>query len=180
LFKSVRAIESKRFKACPPMALDKAKQYTATLATSKGDIVIQLYADKAPLTVNSFVFLAKNGWFDNVPFHRVVANFVVQSGDPSGTGIGNPGYQFQNEVDPNLVFDRAGLVGMANSGADTNGSQFFITYGPVEQLNGGYTIFARVVEGMDVAEQLTPRDPAQKGIVLPPGDEIIKVTINEQ
>jgi cyclophilin family peptidyl-prolyl cis-trans isomerase len=173
-------LSKRSYTECPPMVIDPSKSYTAIIETEKGNIVLELLDDVAPLAVNSFVFLARDGWFDGVTFHRVLPGFVAQTGDPSGTGIGNPGYQFQNEVDPNLVFDRAGLVGMANSGADTNGSQFFITYGPVEQLNGGYTIFARVVEGMDVAEQLTPRDPAQKGVVLPPGDEIIKVTINEQ
>ena len=173
-------LSSRSFTECPTMVIDPAKSYTATIETEKGKIVLDLLDDVAPLAVNSFVFLARQGWFDGITFHRVLPDFVAQSGDPSGTGIGNPGYQFKNEIAPNLTFDQAGLVGMANSGADTNGSQFFITYGPLEQLNGAYTIFARVIEGMDVAEQLTPRDPSQQGVVLPPGDKILKVTIDEK
>jgi cyclophilin family peptidyl-prolyl cis-trans isomerase len=168
-----------QFSECPPMKIDPLKKYIATIRTEAGDIVLELFPDVAPLTVNSFVFLAENGWFDGVTFHRVLPGFVAQSGDPTGTGIGGPGYAFKNETTPELVFDRKGLVAMANSGPDTNGSQFFITYGPAENLNGSYTIFGEVIEGMDVAESLTPRDPSQ-GADLPPGDPIITITIEER
>jgi cyclophilin family peptidyl-prolyl cis-trans isomerase len=161
------------------MTINPKKQYIATLETEKGQVVLQLYPDKAPLAVNSFVFLARSGWFDGITFHRVIPGFVAQTGDPSGTGQGNPGYMFNSEIEPALKFDRAGVVGMANSGPDTNGSQFFITYGPVPDLNGGYTIFGKVLSGMDVLEQLTPRNP-QPGVSLPPGDELISVTIEEK
>ena len=122
-------LSEKTYKACPPMSIDPKKQYEATLKTEKGDIVLKLYADKAPLAVNSFVFLARAGWFNNTTFHRVLKNFVAQGGDPSGSGFGGPGYQFINE-NKTAAFDRAGLLAMANSGADTNGSQFFITFAP--------------------------------------------------
>jgi cyclophilin family peptidyl-prolyl cis-trans isomerase/protein-disulfide isomerase len=168
-----------QFAECPPMTIDPEKEYLAILETEKGQVVLQLFPDKAPSAVNSFVFLARQGWFDGITFHRVLPGFVAQTGDPSGTGQGNPGYMFNNEIDPSIKFDQAGVVGMANSGPDTNGSQFFITYAPTPNLNGGYTIFGRVLSGMDVLEQLTPRDP-QPGVNLPPGDKLIKVTIEEK
>jgi len=146
--------------------------------TEKGDIVIQLYADKAPLAVNSFVFLARQGWFDGVTFLRVIPGFVAQAGDPSGTTRGGPGYFFKNEVS-DLKYDKPGVVGMANSGSDTNGSQFFITYAPEPSLDGRFTVFGEVIKGMDVVESLTPRDPAQSGD-LPAGDKILSVTIEEK
>ena len=161
------------------MTIDASKQYIATLHTEKGDILLQLYPEKAPLAVNSFVFLTRQGWFDDITFHRVLPGFMAQTGDPSGTGQGNPGYFFKNEYDPTLEFDKAGVVGMANSGPDTNGSQFFITYGPAPHLNGGYTIFGKVLSGMDVLEELTPRNP-QPGVSLPPGDKLISLTIEEK
>jgi cyclophilin family peptidyl-prolyl cis-trans isomerase len=174
-------MEARLFTTCPPMTIDTTKQYIATLQTEKGDIVIQLYADKAPLTVNSFVFLAKNGWFDGIIFHRVIAGFVAQTGDPSGTGYGTPGYYIMDEIDPGLKFDKAGVLGMANAGTGTgtNGSQFFITYAAQSSLDGKYTIFGQVIQGMDVVEKLTGRDPSQ-ATELPPGDKIIKVTIQEK
>jgi cyclophilin family peptidyl-prolyl cis-trans isomerase/protein-disulfide isomerase len=172
-------LAKRQFTDCPPIVIDPSKQYTATLHTEKGDIVILLYADKAPNTVNSFVFLAQQGWFDNITFHRVIPGFVAQTGDPSGTGLGGPGYIIINEIDPTLHYDRAGLVGMANSGADTNGSQFFITYAPAPNLDGGYTLFGEVISGMDVLAQITPRDPST-GELLSPGDLIISVTIEEK
>ncbi len=175
MLKKVYAMDPKRVKECPPVTVDKTKQYFATLNTSKGDVVIQLYPDKAPLAVNSFVFLAQRGWFDGNPFHRVISGFVAQSGDPSGTGIGNPGYFFNNETS-DLKFDKAGVVGMANSGANSNGSQFFITLAAQPTLDGGYTVFGRVIQGMDVVNQLTPRNPQQGG-TLPEPDVINKVTI---
>ena len=176
---SLIELGERQFTECPPITIEEGKQYIATLHTEKGDIVLQLFPEKAPMAVNSFVFLAQQGWFDNITFHRVLPGFVAQTGDPSGTGQGNPGYTFNNEIDPSLKFDQAGLVGMANSGPDTNGSQFFITYGPAPHLNGSYTIFGRVLSGMEVVEQLTPRDP-QPGFSLPPGDQLITVTIEEK
>jgi len=173
------ALGKRQFTSCPPMITDPFKQYIATLHTEKGEVVIQLFPDKAPVTVNSFVFLAQNGWFDDITFHRVIRGYVAQSGDPSGTGAGNPGYFFANEIDATLKFDRPGMVGMANSGADTNGSQFFITYAAAAPLDGQYTIFGQVISGMDVLEQLTERD-AQLGVSLPPGDRLISVTIEEK
>ena len=168
----------KTYDACPPQVIDTEKDYTATLQTEKGDIVIELYASQAPTTVNSFVFLSQEGWFDGVTFHRVLPGFVAQSGDPSGLGLGGPGYEFGNE-DNGLLFDKAGVVGMANSGPDSNGSQFFITLDAVDQLNGGYTVFGQVVEGMDVVESLTARDPSQ-GNDLPDGDVINSIVIEEK
>ena len=172
------ALGQKQFTECPPFNIDVAKQYIATIQTEKGNIQIELYPDKAPLAVNSFVFLARKGWFDGITFHRVITGFAAQAGDPSGTGKGNPGYFYNNEIS-NLLFDKPGMVGMANSGPDTNGSQFFITFAPAPHLDGSYTIFGRVISGLDVAENLTPRDPDQ-GVLLPPGDKIISITIEEK
>ncbi|MBI5354415.1 MAG: peptidylprolyl isomerase [Chloroflexi bacterium] len=172
------ALGKKQFATCPAFNVDPSKQYIATIHTEKGDIVIQLFPDKAPLAVNSFVFLARQGWFNGVTFHRVIPGFLAQAGDPSGTGKGNPGYFFKNETS-DLKFDKPGMIGMANSGPDTNGSQFFITFAPATHLDGIYTIFGQVISGLDIAEQLTPRDPSQ-GASLPPGDKIISVDIEEK
>jgi cyclophilin family peptidyl-prolyl cis-trans isomerase len=161
------------------MTVDAETTYYATIETEGGDIVIELFPDVAPMAVNSFIYLAENGWFDGIMFHRVIPGFVAQTGDPSGTGYGNPGYSFSNEVSADLVFDRAGLVAMANSGPDTNGSQFFITYAATPNLNGSYTIFGEVIEGMDVVDGITPRDPQQGGDI-PFGDVILNITIDEQ
>jgi len=169
-------MERIQFSECPPMTVDPSKQYVATLHTEKGDIQLELYADKAPLAVNSFIFLAEHGWFDGITFHRVIPDYVAQAGDPSGSGFGGPGYAFDNEIDPELTFDGPGVVGMANAGPGSNGSQFFITYTAAPKLNGGYTIFGHVISGMDVVESLTPRDPSQS-MNLPPGDEILSVSI---
>jgi cyclophilin family peptidyl-prolyl cis-trans isomerase len=173
------ALQAKQFTACPPMEIDPNKTYTATLKTEKGDIVVELLPKQAPMAVNSFIFLARQGWFDGVPFHRVIPGFVAQGGDPSGSGQGGPGYQFDNEISAELKFDRPGMVGMANAGPGTNGSQFFITYAPLTHLDGGYTIFGRVVSGMEVAQMLTARDPSQGGS-LPEPDKILSVVIQEQ
>ncbi len=169
--------QTRMFKECPAPLADLEKTYTATLKTTKGDIVIDLFASKAPTTVGSFVFLAEQGWFDDTPFHRVIKGFVAQAGDPTGTGAGGPGYIFGNEINSELVYDKAGMVGMANSGAESNGSQFFITYAAVPELNGGYTIFGQVTEGMDVVESLAEIDPTtQAGLTAVP-DRIISVKI---
>ena len=162
----------------PPMAIDPARQYFATFTMAKGgQFVVQLYPDKAPVAVNSFVFLAKQGFFDGVTFHRVLEGFMAQGGDPTGTGTGGPGYQFANE-DSDLTFDKGGVVAMANAGRDTNGSQFFITFAPQPQLNGGYTIFGQVISGMDVVNGITRRDPSQNP--TSPGDAIQSIRISEK
>ena len=161
------------------MTIDPAKTYTATIETEQGEIVMALFADHAPTAVNNFVFLAQAGWYDNIMFHRVLPGFVAQAGDPSGTGYGGPGYAFGDEITPDLTFDRPGMVAMANSGADTNGSQFFITLGDTENLNGKYTIFGEIIKGLDVAESLTPRDPSQ-GSDLPAGTIIKTIRIEER
>ncbi len=163
----------------PEAVIDPLKSYTATLRTEKGDIVIRLFTEQTPITVNNFVFLAQQGWFNGVTFHRVLPGFVAQGGDPTGTGFGGPGYYIPNEVVPELTFDAAGWVAMANSGPDTNGSQFFITLGPTPDLNGRYTIFGKVTAGLDVVRALTPRDP-QADPEAPAGDKIISVTIEER
>jgi cyclophilin family peptidyl-prolyl cis-trans isomerase len=167
-----------QYDSAPPMTIDTAKQYFATVTLAKGgEFVIQLFPDKAPITVNSFVFLARAGYFDGTTFHRVLEGFMAQGGDPTGTGMGGPGYQFVNE--PNdLLFDKPGVVAMANAGPDTNGSQFFITFAPTDWLNGGYTIFGQVIEGMDVVGNITLRDPEQSPNF--PGDMIQTIIITEQ
>jgi cyclophilin family peptidyl-prolyl cis-trans isomerase/predicted DsbA family dithiol-disulfide isomerase len=181
LFKTVKTtLEPIASPICPPDTLDASKQYTATVTTTQGDFTIQLYADKAPLAVNSFIYLANRGWYNNTPFHRVIAGFVAQGGDPSGTGLGNPGYMFNDEIVADLKFDKAGVVGMANSGPNTNGSQFFITYDAVPQLDGAYTIFGQVTSGMDVVEKLTQRDPQFGETNIPEADKIITVTIEQK
>ncbi|MBN1812693.1 MAG: peptidylprolyl isomerase [Anaerolineae bacterium] len=174
-------MQDRMYTDTPPQIIDPKKDYTATIHTERGDIVIELYADKAPVTVNSFVFLAQSGWYDDVAFHRVIPGFVAQSGDPTGSGGGYPGYRCSDEIYPTLKFDKAGVVGMASSGpgTDTVGSQFFITYDAIPDLDDNYTIIGQVIEGMDVAESLTPRDPGQ-GMALPPGDVIQTITIEEK
>lgn len=171
-------LQSREFTFCPPMQVSPKKQYTATFKTDKGDFVVQLYPDKALMAVNSFVFLAKQGWFNNVTFHRVIPGFVAQTGDPSGTGYGGPGYSFGDEIS-DLKFDKEGVVGMANAGPGSNGSQFFITLAAQPTLDGKYTIFGQVIQGMDVVKSLTPRDPSQSAD-LPPGDKILSVEIQEK
>lgn len=172
-------LEKRQFTDCPPLTIDPKKQYLAILHTAKGDMTLELFADKTPLAVNSFIFLARNHWFDGVTFHRVIPDFVAQAGDPTGTGIGGPGYAFDNEISPDLTFDGPGVLGMANAGPGSNGSQFFITYSAVPKLNGGYTIFGKLVSGMEVLQKLTPRDPSTS-MDLPPGDQILSVEIVEK
>ena len=168
----------KQYDAPPEMTIDISKKYFATVEMENGgQFVIELFADKAPVTVNNFVFLAREGFYDGVTFHRVLEGFMAQGGDPAGTGGGGPGYSFEDEFS-DLTFDKAGLVAMANSGPNTNGSQFFITYAPTEHLNGLHTIFGQVVEGMDVVNALTRRDPDQAPDFL--GDAIKTITITEE
>jgi cyclophilin family peptidyl-prolyl cis-trans isomerase len=160
------------------MTIDPSRQYLATVRMAKGgEFTIQLYADRSPVTVNNFVFLANEGYFDGVTFHRVLEGFMAQGGDPTGTGGGGPGYEFANE-DSDLRFNEAGVVAMANAGRDTNGSQFFITFGPQPRLDGGYTIFGQVIEGMDVVNGINRRDPDQNPDFI--GDAIETVVIKEQ
>jgi len=162
----------------PPLNIDVSKQHFANVKLANGgEFVIQLYPDKAPKTVNSFIFLSCKGYFEGVTFHRVLEGFMAQGGDPTGTGSGGPGYQFENE-DSDLTFDKAGVVAMANAGRDTNGSQFFITFGPSPQLNGDYTIFGQVIEGMDVVDGITRRNPEENPGFQ--GDAIETITITEQ
>ena len=169
----------RQFESCPPVTVQETRQYIVTLHTEKGDIVMQLFPNKAPITVNSFLFLARNGWYDNITFHRVLPGLFAQTGDPSGTGKGNPGYYVITEIDASLKFDRPGVVAMVNSGPDTSGSQFFITYATTPDFDGQYTIFGQVISGMDVLGQLTARD-AQPGTVIPPGDKLLSITIEEK
>lgn len=170
---------SKQYDAPPPMTIDVNKQYFATFKMAKGgEFVVKLYADKAPVTVNNFVFLAREGFYNGVTFHRVIDGFMAQGGDPTGTGAGGPGYSFEDEFVSGLTFDKPGLLAMANSGPNTNGSQFFITYDVTPHLNNLHTIFGEVVEGMDVVDSLTRRDPNQAPDF--PGDAIESITITEQ
>jgi cyclophilin family peptidyl-prolyl cis-trans isomerase len=171
-------VNGKKYQSAPPMTIDPQKQYFATVKMAKGgEFVIQLYPDKAPITVNSFVFLAREGYFNGTTFHRVLEGFMAQGGDPTGTGMGGPGYEFVNE-DSDLTFDKAGVVAMANAGRDTNGSQFFITFGPTEQLNGGYTIFGQVTSGIEVVNEITLRNPQTNPKFT--GDAIESVSISEK
>jgi cyclophilin family peptidyl-prolyl cis-trans isomerase len=147
------------FSSPPKMEIDPSKTYTATIKTDVGDIKIALKADKAPRTVNNFVFLAKNGFYDNVIFHRVISNFMAQGGDPTGTGRGGPGYQFADEFHPELRHNKPGILSMANAGPNTNGSQFFITHVATPHLDNRHSVFGEVIEGMDVLLSISDRDP---------------------
>lgn len=146
------------FKTPPPMTIDPSKTYTATMRTSCGKVVLELDPGIAPIGVNSFVFLAKRGFYDGLTFQRILKGFVIQGGDPKGDGTGGPGYQFKTETTPTATFDGAGILAYANSGPDTNGSQFFITLAPTPNLNpstsGSYTIFGKVVQGLDVVQAI--------------------------
>lgn len=186
-----------QWNAPPAMTIDTEKEYTAILALEKEDaeVEVMLFADKAPTIVNNFVFLARQGYYDGVTFHRVIAGFMAQSGDPTGTGRGGPGYQIDNEFHPDLRHDSAGVLSMANAGLrggrGTNGSQFFITYAPAPYLDGlnadgsskdcsresCHSVFGRVVEGMGHIEAVAPRDP---GSARTPGDRIKTITIVER
>jgi cyclophilin family peptidyl-prolyl cis-trans isomerase len=163
----------------PEQVIDPAKEYVATIKTEKGDIVVELYPDTAPVNVNSFVFLAQQGWYKDVTFHRVLPGFVAQGGDPTGTGVGFPGYRCGDEVSFERSFDGPGIVSLANSGPSSNGSQFFITYDATPNLDPSFTIIGRVIEGMDVAESITPRDP-QTNPGAPAGDKIIDIVVDEK
>lgn len=175
----LKELADRQYDAPPPMTLEDGVKYLARVKMETGgEFVIQLLADSAPQTVNSFIFLTNEGWFNGVTFHRVLPGFVAQTGDPTGTGGGGPGYTIPNEIDPALSHNKPGVVAMANSGPDTNGSQWYVTLGDVSQLDGGYTIFGQVIEGMDVVEAITPHDPSVSSN-LPPGDKIESITIEE-
>ncbi|MCP4541903.1 MAG: peptidylprolyl isomerase [Chloroflexi bacterium] len=167
------------YSAPPKMEINLNKTYTATIETEKGDIVIELYADKVPNTVNNFVFLARQGFYDETTFHRVLEDFMAQAGDPTGTGSGGPGYRFSDEFHPTLKHDGPGILSMANAGPGTNGSQFFITYKDTSWLDNRHTVFGRVTDdGMDVLKSLTLRDPSQRPSF--PGDLIKTIRIEEK
>jgi len=162
----------------PAMALKRGARYGAVIHTSAGVIEVELFQDETPVTVNNFVFLARKGYYDGVTFHRVIPGFMAQTGDPTGTGAGGPGYTFQDEFSPRLRHSAEGVVSMANRGPATNGSQFFITYVPTPHLDGRHTVFGRVIKGMDVVRAIAPRDPGARP-APPPGDTILSIDILE-
>ena len=168
---------SKQWKNSPEMVIDTRKKYTATLSTDKGDIVMELFAAKTPRTVNNFVFLARQNFYDGTIFHRVIADFMAQGGDPTGTGTGSPGYRFADEFHPYLKHDKPGIFSMANAGPGTNGSQFFITHVPTPWLDGKHSVFGQVIQGMDVLLSIPPRDPSKPAS---PAVILNKVTIQEE
>lgn len=159
---------SKQYAAAPAMSIDTAKTYTATIKTSRGEIVVQLFAKDAPITVNNFVFLARDKFYDGTLFHRVIADFMVQGGDPTGTGRGGPGYRFADETRNNPNKHDRGVLSMANAGPNTNGSQFFITHVVTDWLDGKHTVFGKVTKGMEVVDAIKQ------------GDTITSVTIDEK
>ena len=167
---------SKRYSAPPAMVIDPQKRYTATFKTEKGDFVVELYADKVPRTVNNFVFLARDKFYDGVTFHRVIRDFMAQGGDPTGTGTGGPGYKFADEFHPSLKHNGPGILSMANAGQNTNGSQFFITHRATPHLDNKHSVFGKVVKGMDVVLSIPDRDP---GRAAQPGVKIITIEITE-
>jgi peptidyl-prolyl cis-trans isomerase B (cyclophilin B) len=149
---------AKQYPAPPPMTIDTSKKYTATLDTSKGAIVCELFAKDAPKTVNNFVFLAREGFYDGTQFHRVIADFMIQGGDPTATGTGGPGYKFEDETKSNPNKHKIGSLSMANAGPNTNGSQFFVTHGVTNWLDGKHTVFGQVTSGQDVVNKIQQRD----------------------
>jgi cyclophilin family peptidyl-prolyl cis-trans isomerase len=167
----------KHWKNPPEMVIDSTKKYTVSLSTDKGDMVVELFVDKTPITVNNFVFLARAGFYDGTIFHRVIADFMAQGGDPTGTGTGGPGYRFADEFHPSLKHDKPGILSMANAGPGTNGSQFFITHVPTPWLDGKHTVFGQVIQGMDVLLSIPPSDPRKIGS---PAVKLNKVTIKEE
>jgi peptidyl-prolyl cis-trans isomerase B (cyclophilin B) len=159
---------SKQWDKAPEMQIDTSKNYSVTMETDKGTIEMDLFADAAPNTVNNFVFLAREGYYDGVAFHRVIDNFMVQGGDPTGTGAGGPGYRFADEFEGNPHRHEAGSLSMANAGPGTNGSQFFICHCPQPHLDGRHTVFGKVSAGQDIVDAIAQ------------GDTMIKVSINEK
>lgn len=168
---------SKQYSAPPSMQIDPNKTYTATFKTSQGDFDVELFAKEAPITVNNFVFLAREGFYNDTTFHRVIKNFMVQGGDPDGTGRGGPGYRFNDEAGSlNLKHTGPGILSMANAGPNTNGSQFFITHGATPHLDGKHGVFGKVVSGMDVVNAIRERDPGRDP---KPGDALHSIEITE-
>ena len=166
----------KQWNTPPAMQIDPQKKYSATISTEKGDLVLELFADKTPVTVNNFVFLAREGFYDGTIFHRVIADFMAQGGDPTGSGRGGPGYRFQDEFHPSLRHSKPGILSMANAGPGTNGSQFFITHIPTPWLDNKPSVFGQITSGMDVLMSIPPRDPMRPEY---PGIKIIAVAITE-
>ena len=160
----------------PEMVIDTKKSYSAILQTDKGDIEVRLFAEKTPRTVNNFVFLSREGFYDGTIFHRVISNFMAQGGDPTGTGRGGPGYRFQDEFHTQLKHDKPGIFSMANAGPNSNGSQFFITHVPTPWLDNKHSVFGEVTAGMDVVLGISDRDPAKQDS---PGVTINSITILE-
>ena len=169
---------TKQYDSAPAMTIDPSKSYTATFAMDGGgEFKVKLFAQEAPRTVNNFVFLARDGYYDGVTFHRVIPGFMAQSGDPTGTGSGGPGYRFEDEFHPNLRHSKPGILSMANAGPNTNGSQFFITFIPTPHLDDAHAVFGEVIEGMDVVNSISTRDPSTASA---PGDVITSITITEE
>ena len=159
-------MQTKKWNNAPTMQIDAEKIYTVVIGTNKGDIELELYPEHAPQTVNNFVFLAGEGFYDGLTFHRVISNFMIQGGDPTGTGSGGPGYKFEDETRGNPLGHETGVISMANAGPNTNGSQFFITHSPQPHLNGNHTVFGKVVKGQDVVNAIRQ------------GDKMVKVTVS--
>lgn len=149
----------------PEMQINKDKKYKAEIETSKGTIELELYPEYAPKTVNNFIFLSKEGFYNGVIFHRVISNFVIQGGDPTGTGRGGPGYNFEDEVKDNPLIHERGVISMANAGPNTNGSQFFITHLPQPHLDGNHTVFGKVIQGLEVVDTIQEGDKMEKVII---------------
>jgi cyclophilin family peptidyl-prolyl cis-trans isomerase/predicted small lipoprotein YifL len=169
------AAKPKTYSSPPAMTIDTSKKYTATIETEKGNMVLELFAKDVPVTVNNFVFLAREGFYDGSTFHRVIPGFMAQGGDPTGTGMGTAGYLFDDEFTGHK--HEAGTLSMANSGANTNSAQFFITFTPQPGLDGKHTVFGQLIEGRDVLDSLTARDPSQNPQFE--GDKILRITIEE-
>ncbi len=160
-------MQGKLWSSPPEMQIDPSRNYLITMETSKGKIELELYPQYAPVTVNNFVFLSNEGFYDRSKFHRVISNFVIQGGDPTGSGRGGPGYMFEDETEGNPLIHETGVISMANAGANTNGSQFFITHSPQPHLDGKHTVFGKVISGQDVVNAIRQ------------GDEMLKVTARE-
>ena len=167
---------TKKYDRQPEQTLDTTKDYYAIFHTEKGAIKIKLFAQEAPITVNNFVFLAREGYYDGTTFHRVIRNFMIQGGDPTGTGTGGPGYKIKDEFHPKLRHSKPGILSMANAGPNTGGSQFFITHTATPHLDNRHAVFGEVVEGMDVVNAIRERDPQRD---RNPGDKIERVEIQE-
>lgn len=167
---------AKQYAKPPEMVIDPKKKYSAVFKTESGEFEVELYADKAPKTVNNFVFLAKDKFYDGVTFHRVIAGFMAQGGDPTGTGTGGPGYKFGDEFHPELRHLGPGILSMANAGPGTNGSQFFITHASTPHLDNRHSVFGKVVKGIENMLKIPERDPQRAS---KPGVKILTIEIKE-